>query len=799
LYFYEDFLATYDAALRKRTGSYYTPTPVVDAMARLVHEVLASRFNGPHGFGSPKVVVADPAAGTGTFLLGVLRCIAQAVSARDGEGAVPAAIETAVRRLIGFEIQLGPFAVAQLRLVAEVAELTGSVPTEPLRLFVTDTLANPWLEQEKLGQLYEPIAESRRRANEIKRDAPITVVIGNPPYKEKAKGLGGWVEAGGENHTAPLTAWIPPADWGVGAHVKHLRNLYVYFWRWATWKVFEAHEDSTQGIVCFITVAGFLNGPGFARMRDALRRQCDEIWVIDASPEGHQPEVATRIFEGVQQPVCIVLASRSPSTRSDEPAPVRYASLPAGHRSAKFVALQQLPLEGAMWQACSGEWRAPFLRASSGEWSAFPSLDSLFVWNGSGVMPGRTWVIAPDRETLKARWEALVRAPAERKAMLFHPHLRNGEPGDRHVDKRVTKGLTGHEFRPISVARDKGEVITPIPYGYRSFDRQWLIPDPRVINQPNPTIWAKHSRRQIYIAALHRTAPSAGPAITGTSLIPDLDHYKGSFGGRIFPLCGDASAASSNIAPAVLAQLSERWGRDVAADDVFAYVVGIAASPAYTQRFAEDLKQPGLRIPLTADAERFDAVVAIGRRVVWLHTYGERFVDAAAGRPPGPPRIQSGDRPELPREGAISTAVGDLPDSMTYDPATRRLTIGNGFVDHVAPEVWLYEVSGKQVLRQWFSYRQRNRERPLIGDRRPPSPLGDIQPDRWLPEYTADLLDLLHVLTGLVELEPEQARLLEAVVSGPLIPADDLTSGHRAARSPTRSTDPAQGALFGDE
>jgi len=408
-------------------------------------------------------------------------------------------------------------------------------------------------------------------------------------------------------------------------------------------------------------------------------------------------------------------------------------------------------------------------------------------------------VIAPDRETLKARWEALVRAPAERKAMLFHPHLRNGEPGDRHVDKRVTKGLTGHEFRPISVARDKGEVITPIPYGYRSFDRQWLIPDPRVINQPNPTIWAKHSRRQIYIAALHRTAPSAGPAITGTSLIPDLDHYKGSFGGRIFPLCGDASAASSNIAPAVLAQLSERWGRDVAADDVFAYVVGIAASPAYTQRFAEDLKQPGLRIPLTADAERFDAVVAIGRRVVWLHTYGERFVDAAAGRPPGPPRIQSGDRPELPREGAISTAVGDLPDSMTYDPATRRLTIGNGFVDHVAPEVWLYEVSGKQVLRQWFSYRQRNRERPLIGDRRPPSPLGDIQPDRWLPEYTADLLDLLHVLTGLVELEPEQARLLEAVVSGPLIPADDLTSGHRAARSPTRSTDPAQGALFGDE
>lgn len=194
-------------------------------------------------------------------------------------------------------------------------------------------------------------------------------------------------------------------------------------------------------------------------------------------------------------------------------------------------------------------------------------------------MPGRTWVIAPDQQSLKARWEALVRAPAERKATLFHPHLRNGEPGDRHVDMPVAKGLTGHEFRPIAVARDKGEVIAPIPYGYRSFDRQWIIPDPRVINQPNPTTWANHSRRQIYIAALHRTAPSAGPAITATSLIPDLDHYKGSFGGRIFPLYGDASATSSNIAPAVLAQLSERWGRDVAADDVFAYVVGSPRLP----------------------------------------------------------------------------------------------------------------------------------------------------------------------------------------------------------------------------
>src|SRR5690606_36746042 len=156
------------------------------------------------------------------------------------------------------------------------------------------------------------LAESRRQANAIKRQEPITVVIGNPPYKEKAKGQGGWVESCSPNSKlpSPLSSWMPPPEWNVATHAKHLRNLYVYFWRWATWKAFgdgdaAAIEDrprDRKGIVSFITVAGFLNGPGFQRMRARLRRDADEIWVIDCSPEGHQPAVSTRIFQGVQQP-----------------------------------------------------------------------------------------------------------------------------------------------------------------------------------------------------------------------------------------------------------------------------------------------------------------------------------------------------------------------------------------------------------------------------------------------------------------------------------------------------------------
>ncbi len=459
LYFYEDFLEVYDNKLRKRTGSYYTPPEVVGAMVNLVDEALRGPlFERPIGFAAADVIVADPAVGTGTFLLGVLRCIASTVTDEEGAGAVRGAIEAAVKRLIGFELQFGPFAVAQLRLIAEVQTLikTTKQPTPPipdLRLFITDTLGNPFIEEETLGQIYEPVAKSRRDANTVKKSQPITVVIGNPPYKEKAEGRGGWIEAGTKGREAPLDRWKPPAAWGVGAHGKHLKNLYVYFWRWATWKVFgtgiaasaDLPEKDEEGIVCFITVAGFLNGPGFERMRDDLRRTCSEIWVIDCSPEGHQPEVATRIFQAVQQPVCIVLAARKLAKNVEEPALVWFRALPEGKREEKFVTLNTLSLQDTGWVVCPSGWRDPFLPAATGAWAIFPALNDLFIYDGSGVMPGRTWIIAPDADSLNARWSRLTNEKnPEKKDVLFHPH----EGGDKTLAKKSKAGLAGHEYRP---------------------------------------------------------------------------------------------------------------------------------------------------------------------------------------------------------------------------------------------------------------------------------------------------------------------------------------------------------------
>ncbi len=144
------------------------------------------------------------------------------------------------------------------------------------------------------------------------------------------------------------------------------------------------------------------------------------------------------------------------------------------------------------------------------------------------------------------------------------------------------------------------------------------------------------------------------------------------------------------------------------------------------------------------------------------------MADGKQGRPAEPPRLAASRRPR------VQAAIPPDADTLAYDAAQQRLLVGSGFIEHVPPAVWRYEVSGKQVLVQWFSYRRKTRARPIIGDRRPPSPLGAIQPEAWLADYTTELLHLLNVLGRLVELEPAQAALLEKICAGPQVTAADL-------------------------
>jgi hypothetical protein len=274
-----------------------------------------------------------------------------------------------------------------------------------------------------------------------------------------------------------------------------------------------------------------------------------------------------------------------------------------------------------------------------------------------------------------------------------------------------------------------------------------------------------------------------------TSLIPDLHHYSGR-GGRVFPLWSDSHASTANIPANLLTVLSRKYATEVAAEDLIAYIAAIAAHPAFTARFQADLSTPGLRIPLTADRRTFAQAADLGRTIIWLHTFGERMADPGKGRPAQPPRLPASRMPRIPAAGAIPQEPNAMPDSIHYDAGKKRLLVGQGYVEKVEPETWRYEVSGKQVLLQWFSYRKANRERPIIGDRRAPSLLGGIQPECWLAEYTTELINLVNVLGWLIDLEPAQAALLEAVCAGPAISLEEL----HAAGAIQASAQPRLGA-----
>jgi len=770
LYFYEDFLAEYDPALRRKTGSYYTPVEVVRAMTGLVDEALSTRFGLPGGLAEPTVTVLDPALGTGTYLLEVVRRIGQRVTDDLGPGAVPGALADTVNRVAGFELQIGPYAVAQLRLLAELTDL--GVPASAqskLRTYVTNTLDDPLVEETKLGTWYEPIAQSRRDANKIKAYEPVMVVLGNPPYKEKSKGRGGFVEQGTPDRPAPLARFIPDKSLGVGTHVKHLYNPYVYFWRWATDKVFDQHTNSDRGIVCFITAAGFLGGAGFSEMRAYLRERADAVYVIDCTPEpGIQPPVSTRIFQGVQQRICITIAIRDGSTGT-APAPVYHRALAAGPRAAKFKELASISLTDDGWKQAATSPYAPFWPASVADWAAYPELGDLLLYSGSGTMVGRTWPIAPDRETLTRRWGAFIAAPLERKPELMQEH-----PVDRNVQKKLSDNLPGFLPPTCALAQETGKLPEPVRYPFRSFDRQWIIPDKRLINRPNPTLWHVRGPNQVYLTAPDDRPVEDGPAATFTAEVPDLHHYNNR-GGRTWPLWRDASGTIPNTTPKILTAMSDRIGQSVHGPDLMAYIAAVLAHPGYHTTFAQHLRTPGIRIPLTADPVLFNRAIDLGRRVIWLHSYGTRFVDPAASRPQGAPRLPADRAAKVLAGHPIPADDNNMPDELSYHAADQILHVGTGRIGPVPEVVWNYSVGNKRILTQWFSYRRRNRERPTIGDRRN-SPLSNLQPATWLPEYTADLVDLLHVLTLLTDIHPVQAQLLDDIVDGPAITVVDLTA-----------------------
>lgn len=773
LHLYENFLEQYDNDLRKESGSYYTPREVVEHMVCLTEEALVTRLGKTDGFRDPDVLTVDPAMGTGTYLHTILERVADDVAATDGPGAVAGVLGQVAERLVGFELQMGPYAVAELRTTDLLATHGASAPPGGMRLYVTDTLDDPHAAETQIGSGLQMIAQSRKKANEVKAKANVTVVIGNPPYRERAEGMGGWVESGGVEHGDRRRPILDDFRLDGNGRTEYvLKNLYVYFWRWGTWKVWEStarDAEGDPGVVCFISTSGYLRGPGFKGMREYLRRTSSEGWIIDLTPEGQTPDVPTRVFPGVRQPLAIGLFIRRPDTDHERPATIRYRSI-SGRQAEKFAALSKVGLDDDGWRDARTVWTAPLTPSADSAWDDYPAASDLMPWVAPGVKPNRTWVYSPSRSVLDQRWTALVsEADPAQKARLFK------ESRDAYL-ARVKKPLAGagtHQFTGPFM-NEHARPPTPVRVGYRMFDRQWVIPDSRLMHAESPPLWEARIPGQIYTVEQHSKPINDGPGLVYSAVIPDMDYFKGSEGGRALPLLHPDG--SPNLAPGLLRALTTALDHPVTAQDVLAYVAGVVSHPAFTQTFADELTTPGIRVPLTTDPELWAEAVALGEQVIWLHTYGESFADLPGttpdgdvpGRPHGNVRFPAGD----PRQPLSLTAIGAMPEVMTHDPEAGLLTLGAGpgagTFGPVTPEVWDYAVGGRNVLKSWFNYRK------AVPGGKKTSPLDHIHVEVWDPDWTTELIDLLTVLARLVELEPAQADLLDRVLAAPVHTVDAL-------------------------
>ncbi|MBA5221921.1 DNA methyltransferase [Streptomyces griseoaurantiacus] len=402
----------------------------------------------------------------------------------------------------------------------------------------------------------------------------------------------------------------------------------------------------------------------------------------------------------------------------------------------------------------------PFTPAALSGWEEYPALDALFPWGSPGCKTNRSWVTSPHPSVLQRRWARLCgEEDLEAKAVLFK------ETRDRRLDTRPAC-LPGFPHPDRTIDEESHSRPPLLRIALRSFDRQWLIADNRVLDFARPDLWESLQPGQVFLNQQSSHEIDSGPALVATALLPDTHHFNGR-GGRVHSVLHPDGSA--NVPTGLLRYLSAALGLDkVTVHDLAAYAVAVAGHSAFTEQFAEELLTPGVRLPLTRDPELWSEAVRVGRAFLWAATYG------SWGDPPETP--VSGQEgvdfpPGDPRQVRYMTPVGSaVPDTLTYDQESGTLRVGPGTFTGVPPEVWNYEVGGMRVVKKWFGYRKAS---PTS---RRTSPLDDVHVTSWPSEWSAELVDLLSVLRRLVDLAPAQQALTTRIVQSPVVTITDLMS-----------------------
>jgi len=687
IHFYETFLAEYDPKTRERRGVYYTPEPVVSYIVRSLHKILKEEFNRPDGFASTSVTVLDPAAGTLTFLAEAAKVAVDEFVEKYGEGGKQNLIkEHILKNFYAFELMMAPYAVGHLKMGFLLEELGYKLKKDDrFKLYLTNTLEMEALKKTEFPGMAS-LSEESELAGKVKKDQPILVILGNPPYSGHSTNVGEWI-------SKEIKAYFQVDGKPLGEkNPKWLQDDYVKFIRFAQWKIDQAGE----GVLGFITNHSYLDNPTFRGMRQSLMNSFDEIYILDLHgnslkkercPDGSKDE---NVFD-IQQGVAIALFIKKKSPKATRQ--VYHADLWGLREPKKYGWLEKNDFHKTEWKKINPKSEfylfVPREEKLLASYERNPKITDIFPINSVGVVTSRdSFVIDADKEALKRR----IRMFCDKKM-----------PDETIALKDKTNWKLKEAREKVREDENWEESLSRILY--RPFDTQWVFYHDEVIERSRKEVM-RHMLDENLGLCTGRQGQAVGQEkpwniVYVSENIVDLNlFYRG--GELLFPLYlyPDSDKADlfshtkksekrkPNIREEILKHLSNVFKKEPTPEELFCYIYAVLYANSYRIKYAEFLKTDFPRIPFTKDYKLFTKMGEYGKQLVDLHLL----------------RADLKPMVKFPAKGDAAV------EKLRYDEKQKRVYINkNQYFEGIPKEVWEYQIGGYQVCNKWLKDRKKRR------------------------------------------------------------------------------------------
>jgi hypothetical protein len=691
VHFYETFLAQYDPEERERRGVYYTPEPVVSYIVRSLHHLLKTEFGKADGLSSDGVTLLDPAAGTMTFVARAAQEAVREFEKKYGSGAR----EDFIRRHIlhnfyAFELMMAPYAVGHLKMSFFLEELGHRLDDdERVRFYLTNTLDMEESQESRLPG-YSSLAEESHLAGKVKKQQPILVILGNPPYSGHSSNRGPWIRALIEDYKK-----VDGKPLGEKTS-KWLQDDYVKFLRLAQWKM----DQAGCGVVGMITNHSFMDNPTFRGMRQSLMRSFDAIYVLnlhgnslkkEVCPDGNPDQNVFDIRQGVAISFFLKIGGKKKCDATTFHAEVW------GTREKKYLWLESHGLPNTSWQGLKPS--QPFYlfvpqdEVGFKRYAGFPSLSKIFPLYGAGMTTARDdFVIDLDKRNLLNR------------IRLFKHNSGSDEELHRAFLIRRKKGWSIRRAWEMLQEMTDGDLSTHISQViYRPFDIRWIFYHDSVVWRTAKRIMSHILQENLVLVTPRQNKDDFGAFIAETIgahksvAAYDINYYLPLY---LYPEFDRQDLFSKhkpserrpNLNPRIVEALKTGHGRQPTPEQIFHYIYAVLYVPGFREKYAEFLRSDFPRIPFPVDGKLFMDMASLGQRLTELHLLRSTELDQPAARFEG-----AGD-------GRVAKSKSE---GFFYDAGKQRLHINK--TQHFAPvpeEVWEYQVGGYQVCEKWLKDRK---------------------------------------------------------------------------------------------